>query len=368
MIQIDAQITGIEYKPLLCNDLQAFNIVDFNINQAPAYCKIEDENRILGISKWVSPKRTRSFPFERIYNTLSTSKRITVIPVVKDEGFDGDRDFIQWDTISLMSLLDNYVILGYYESATKKKGYQNKITNQQFSNPYIQSKIKEIENYHSSAVHWNMKQVKEELPQIIQLIKESYHLMTQKNEVKMHSIDGLEKFQSILMKHLDEFISFSRQKSLEAQNREAHTTQPKESILADRKGKINILNFLGGIYYLTVDEVDIDSGEVSLIEAKHSVKNLLPSVGEIKDGLIKMILFSNLKNVVVNGSDAELKCRPILKLTSEKLKSSFNTNFNLENRKDFYQKSGFNPKQINFLNTLFEEALLNNFEINIHSV
>jgi len=50
-------------------------------------------------------QRTRSYPFERVYNTLEHSKKITVIPVVKDEGMTGDRDYIQWDTVALTDVL-----------------------------------------------------------------------------------------------------------------------------------------------------------------------------------------------------------------------------------------------------------------------
>ncbi len=62
-----------------------------------------------------------------MFNTLNVSKKITVIPIVKDEGASGDRDFIQWDTVSLMSLLDVFVIFAYYDKADKK---DRKITNQ----------------------------------------------------------------------------------------------------------------------------------------------------------------------------------------------------------------------------------------------
>jgi len=32
-----------------------------------------------GVSKWVSPKRTRSYPYERVYNTLSLgTKKVTI--------------------------------------------------------------------------------------------------------------------------------------------------------------------------------------------------------------------------------------------------------------------------------------------------
>ncbi len=56
---------------------------------------LADNNHTFAVSKWISPKRTRSYPFERVFNTLRVSKKITVIPIVKDEGAKGDRDFIQ---------------------------------------------------------------------------------------------------------------------------------------------------------------------------------------------------------------------------------------------------------------------------------
>lgn len=81
----------------------------------------------------VSSKRTRSYPYARVYDRLAfQGKKVTIIPIFKDEGLDGDRDFLQWDTVSLMSLLGVYVIIGYYVSATPNPNYKNKITNQRF--------------------------------------------------------------------------------------------------------------------------------------------------------------------------------------------------------------------------------------------
>jgi hypothetical protein len=125
---------------------------------------LADNNHTFAVSKWVSPKRTRSYPFERVFSTLNISKKITVIPIVKDEGASGDRDFIQWDTVSLMSLLDVFVIFAYYDKADKKK---RKITNQQFDNEYVLSKIREIEQFHSSALHWNLNELNANLHDII---------------------------------------------------------------------------------------------------------------------------------------------------------------------------------------------------------
>ena len=98
---------------------------------------INSRNKI-AVSSWVSPKRTRSYPYARVYDTLGfAGKKVTVIPVIKDEGFDGDRDFLQWDTISLMSLLGVYVIISYYVDADKSLRYQNKITNQRHSTQHV---------------------------------------------------------------------------------------------------------------------------------------------------------------------------------------------------------------------------------------
>ena len=84
-MKITAKITGLEYKSSLTSELKDFEIKDFNINNLPSSSIIKDGGFSCGISKWVSPKRTRSYPYERI-------------PIIKDEGRRGDRDFIQWDT------------------------------------------------------------------------------------------------------------------------------------------------------------------------------------------------------------------------------------------------------------------------------
>ncbi|OQX97803.1 MAG: hypothetical protein B6I24_07595, partial [Bacteroidetes bacterium 4572_128] len=136
-MNIFANIEGIKYKIKIPNELKVIDFKDFNINNIPSSCIIKKNKVNFAISKWVSPKRTRSYPFERVYNTLSVSKKLTVIPIIKDEGLKGDRDFIQWDTVSLMSLLDVYVIFAYYNKADKHKTRANKITRQQFENNYI---------------------------------------------------------------------------------------------------------------------------------------------------------------------------------------------------------------------------------------
>ncbi len=103
-----------------------------------------------------------------------------------------------------------------------------------------------------------------------------------------------------ILKSKDEFLMLSRQLAEKAQRRERVTIQPKERLLGD-KAIITISNYLGGYYYFTVDEANIEGGDIYLVEGKNSKTHSLPSQSDIKDGLLKMILFTNLKEVMVEN-------------------------------------------------------------------
>lgn len=357
------KIKGISYKLLLPSVLKEVDIQDFDINEMPSSCIISDQAHSLAISKWVSPKRTRSYPFERVYNTLHASKKITVIPIVKDEGVDGDRDFIQWDTVSLMSLLDVFVVFAYYEKADKVKGKAGKINNQKFNNSYVLSKIKEIEQYHSSALHWNLNELKENLHTIVDKVKTSYKKIEKMTGVKLHNKKGLEAFKDKIGKDTELFMGFSRKKAINAQSREHQTTQPKESLATQSKAKITINNYLGGQYYFTVDEALITKDKVLLIEGKHSKNSVLPSEGDIKEGLLKMVLYSNLKCVSVNGK--KMKSEAVLSLTSPKLVGCINSNQSNLEIDNFISKNNFSMQKSKVIKVLFDEAVANKFTCKI---
>lgn len=362
-MEITAQIIeGIKYKSTLKCNLIEYSLNDFDINSAKSFCLVLDNQNRFAISKWVSPKRTRSYPYERVYNTFSASKRITILPIVKDEGAEGNRDFLQWDTISLMSLLDVYVILAYYESAEKHRTQADKITNQKFNNQYVLAKIKEISNYHSSALHWNLKELKN-IPQVLQKVKESYQNIANKTQVKFHSEQGLNSFAKLTAENLDDFMKYSRLKAQSAQNREFLTIQPKEILATQTKAKLTITNYLGGKYFFTVDEVRIEYENLFLIESKHSKNAKLPSFGDIKDGLLKMMLYTNLENVGVDESS--YKSFPVLKLTSEKLVGEiFSDSIEIE-LVNFLRLNKFNKRQSDFIKDLFFEAKENSFIVSL---
>ena len=362
-MDIKGKITGIKYKVSLVETLKIIDIRDFNINESPAYCLVKDGANSFAISKWVSPKRTRSYPYERVYNTLNSSKKITVIPIVKDEGAKGDRDFLQWDTVSLMSLLDVFVIFTYYNKAEINSRFENKITNQQFDNKYVISKIKEIEQYHSSALHWNLNELKNNLHNIIDKAKTCYAEIENTLGIKMHNSNGLDNFKEKIGKEVETFIQFSREKAEKAQTREMLIIQPKESLSTLTKTKITITNYLGGQYFFTVDEILIEQDTVYLIESKHSATSTLPSIGDIKDGLLKMILYSNLCEVEVNGM--KMKSKAVLKLTSPKIKGDISSESRIFDRGKFIAENDFKPEMQVFISKFFNEANENNFIVKI---
>lgn len=350
MINISANITGIKYAPFLCRKLHTFDISELSealSKEATFILRVDDKNQI-AMSWWVSAKRTRSYPYTRIYDSLSFSgKKITVIPIVKDEGKEGDRDFLQWDTVSLMSLLSVYVIISYYKYADKSSRYKNKITNQRYDVKQIKFEMNKLLSYQSDALHWNIEQINK-VGEMGKNALASYDNISNSLAIKMHSKDSAEKRIKELLKGKEAFMNLSRGLAQKAQQREGVTVQPKEKLVGI-KAVITIKNYLGGNYYFTSDEVEINKENISLIEAKHTKENKLPSIGDIKDGLLKMILFTNLENVKIDNKIYNPV--PILKLTTG---------------------AGFDIKNISstnkeMLNLLKKEAEINKFRIIINN-
>ncbi len=350
-MKVFAKITGIKYTPLLCRKLHTFifNELDKALSKEATFIlKIDDKNQI-ALSWWVSAKRTRSYPYARVYDSLSfAGKKVTVIPIVKDEGKDGDRDFLQWDTVSLMSLLGLYVIIAYYSDANPSSRYDRKITEQRFDIDYLKGQIKKLLSYQSDALHWNLSQI-DNIAEIGEKAMDSYDKISKKSGVEMHSKKSAEKRTLELKKGKDAFMTLSRNLAEMAQKRESVTIQPKEH-LNGIKGTITITNYLGGNYYFTSDEVEMHGKDIRLIDAKHTKEDKLPSLGDIKDGLLKMILFTNLEDVKVNNQ--RFNPIPTLKLTTK-------DNFKLEN---------INKSQKEILGVLKREAKTNNFKILLNKI
>lgn len=349
-MDVFAKIIGIKYTPFLCRSMNQYNIsdIDLALSRDATFILNVQRDKQIALSWWVSPKRTRSYPYARVYDSLNfQGKKATIIPILKDEGKGGDRDFLQWDTVSLMSLLGVYVIICYYKSAERSLRYRNKITNQRFDIQYTEKQLNNILSYQSDALHWNLAQV-EKVGEIAQRALDAYKKISEELGVEMHSEESARKRVDELLKGKETFMRLSRELAEKAQYRESITIQPKEW-LSGTKATLTIKNYLGGYYFFTCDEVHIEKGTIYLIESKHSKRSFLPSLEDIKDGLVKMILFANLKEVKVGTT--EYISAPILKLTS-----------NLRFSSNKLKKS-----QIGYLRLLKKEAEENNFQVLINN-
>lgn len=314
-IDIYADIKGIKYTPQLCGELTTAGLdrLGETLSKKAAFLLKVDSGNQIALSRWVSPKRTRSYPYGRVYDTLQfTGKKVTVIPIFKDEGKEGDRDFVQWDTISLMSLLGIHVIIGYYSSASRSPKYKHKVTAQNFDLEHLNVEIGELLCYQSDALHWNLAQI-DKIGDIGKRALKAYTDMAEQLNVEMHSLKSAEQRIKKLLEGRSEFMTTSRNLAKKAQARERATVQPKEH-LAGMKGTLTIKNYLGGHYYWTCDEVKLCGNRIHLIEAKHTTEKRLPALGDIKDALLKMMLFTNLENVKVDGTT--YRPVPIVKLTT----------------------------------------------------
>jgi len=136
---------------------------------------------------------------------------------------------------------------------------ENKITNQIMDYKYLREQLDSLIDYKSSALHWNLSQLENSL-QVIKKCKSSYQNISKTLNIKMHRFEGIDKRIEVLKDNAKAFKKYSRSLAADAQNRELQTTQPKESVI-EEKAQITIRNYLGGLYYLTVDEAVIKKAD-----------------------------------------------------------------------------------------------------------
>ena len=250
------------------------------------------------VSTWVSAKRTRSYPFVRIYKTLShkNMKKITIFPVVKDEGRHGCRDYIQWDTFSMCSYLNVYTIPAYYVKAVTniRNPRKPKITAQKYDSGFISKQIKSILKTGDDAKAWNKKMI-ELIKDLVPHIIENYERIAENTHVIMHDMgklrEGLER-----RSNPEEFRKLSRGYAIGAQKRESSTDQPKEKVFGFPKCSVTLKDHYGGSYYWTSDGIHIKDKKLFLIEFKHS-KSGIPTFEDVGDALFKYHFFKEIVKI-----------------------------------------------------------------------
>jgi hypothetical protein len=103
--------------------------------------------------------------------------------------------------------------------------------------------------------------------------------------------------------------------------------------------------------------------KVSLIEGKHSKNAILLCKGDIKDGLLKMILYSNLSEVTANAQT--MKSEAVLCLTSSKLRGSVNSSSTKKEISDFFDENNFTDSQKRLVEIVIAEANQNKFMVKV---
>ena len=101
-------------------------------------------------------------------------------------------------------------------------------------------------------------------------------------------LEVLKNFQQYDNLKLENFKYYTLIKSLAAARRESMTTHRLEYLSDGYKGIFFISNYLGGIYYLTADEVYLEGNIFTIQKSKNVSKGQLPSEDDIKDGLFKL--------------------------------------------------------------------------------
>lgn len=243
---------------------------------------------------------------------------ITIIPVIKDEGKKGDIDKIQYSTISWMNLMNVYIVLTYYESAQKNLKLEDKITKQKLNNELIKTQISEIIRYKQSALHWNRSLIESRFITIFQQALESYKAISETTNVAIHPQEPLEKYLAKVMGNFEEFKNISLKGSAMACARELRTSHKLEFLEDGAKAQFYIENYLGGVYHLTADEIIKDGNAYIIQESKNTKTRFLPEIGDIKDGLFKLILYANLDKLLLNEKEINFSC--CLKLTGTKVR------------------------------------------------
>ena len=365
-------IKGVKYEPCLNpGKLMEYDIAQFDVNTVKSYglVNLGNSGNNLAFSKWVSPKRTRTYPFQRIYDTLGLStKKVTIIPVIKDEGAAGDNDRINAMTFSWMNLMNIYIVLAWYEDA-KKVDTKDKITNQVLNVESVTEKLLEISQFQSTALHWNTNHFEEDFEHIYLNAVESYERISEKENVVMHKtqdhLDMLEKFKVNNQFCVNTFKRATLSRSHAAALRETVTVHKLESIGEDEKGIFLITNYQGGEYYLTADGIYWEDNQLIIQESKNTTKNKFPSTSDIKDGLFKLILFANMEQVdITDRTNVPFITR--LKLTGNLTGHLFLPN-STNRVSNFCQENRFSSAHRKTITLLNQEADMNDIQIWITS-
>jgi hypothetical protein len=359
-LQFRGGIRNVRYKPMVRKDnLPVQMLYNWDIHATTRFGILEQNQSRVGYSTWVSPKRTRSYPFSRLYNIYHLPKKITIIPIIKDEGLQGDCDRINYITLSWMNLANVFIILGYYDDAMINLRHPDKITQQKLNGSHIQQKLQQIFDYQQTTLHWNIDHFARDFDTVFAHAVESYARIEQKTGVSMHLADKhyqvLKTYQIDGKFQLDLFKENSLRNSFLASQRELQTQHQLESLSDGAKAYFSITNWLGGEYHLTADEIIFESdNRVIIQESKNNSHSKLPTLADIQDGLFKLMLFANMQELYLDGRQINFITR--LKLTANCLGQMILPHDTLTTIHEFANKNALSKGQRLLLEKLYAES------------
>ena len=364
-------IPDVKYKTFFAKqNLKTYDIAQFNVNNADQSGLIDlgEKCNCLAYSKWKGPKRTRTYPLVSVYDIYHlNTKRVAIIPIIKDEGKDGNNDRITAITFSWMSLINVYIILAWYEDAKRKPGRKEKIDNRLLNAESVQEKLIEISEYQATALHWNTTHFKEDFERFFLNAVENYEKISEKENVELHKAQNhlktLEKYKIDNQFCLETFKKESLSSSEKAALRETLTLHKLESLSEVPKGFFTISNYLGGEYYLTSDGILWENNQLVIEESKNTTTSKLPTNNDIKDGLFKLILYSNMEQVAFDDME-DVRFITRLRLTGD-LTGTLSLPCAPELVSTFCKENALKPAKQKTITLLNQEADRNNLQIQI---
>jgi len=293
VFQMDSNLEKVEFKEALRKKKKSF--------------QSEFLGKTVSISVWTTPKRTKTYPFPRVYSTLGENgKKITIIPAQASYGKYGDKNKIQPGTIHWMTGLDVYVIVGVFikaKSKAKGKPSKNKkegkvstegklvFSDFEFDEEELVKQINEIIEKCPSIKEWNKSQV-EAIPELLERATETNKQLGSKLGVEVQNFNPLEKKLKKWKTNHSEMISDYDNESMGAQKREVSADQVLENVDGD-KGKINVDMGDSKMLFLTSDSMLIDKKNkiIEIGEGKNSTEGRFPKEGDVVDALFKLMIF-----------------------------------------------------------------------------
>lgn len=267
-----------------------------------------------------------------------------------------------------MNLSNIYILLVWYDDAERKSSYR--ITKQRANAEYVLTMLERIKDYKLDAHHWNNEHFTRDFAPVYRRAVDAYERLSQRLGVAMHAKAKHIAFLNEITNHQGElslanFADVTLRRSLAAAKRELAVNHALEYLAENtNKGLFYIKNNLGGLYHLTADEVFFEPAtqQVVIQESKNTSKAQLPSLNDIKDGLFKCLLFTNIDAL-------RLEQHPIAFRVQLVLTGSLQTSLTLPcadtSLNSFVRANNLHPRSSKILDYVNAEARANQLTIQV---